>query len=94
MTVLFDRRGARFAVVGVLAALALAGCGRKSGLEPPPSASIAQPGQPVPPQPPSLGETGTGLTFGPRLGSAPAPATPPAPANAAKRTFILDPLLD
>jgi predicted small lipoprotein YifL len=35
---------ARIAVVGVLvAALGLAGCGRKTGLDPPPAAAIAEP---------------------------------------------------
>jgi predicted small lipoprotein YifL len=36
---------ARLAAIGALAAaLGLAGCGRKAGLDPPPSASITEPG--------------------------------------------------
>jgi predicted small lipoprotein YifL len=62
-----DLRLARIAVIGALvAALGLAGCGRKGGLDPPPGASavdpnaVAQPGvepeigpdgKPVPPRP-------------------------------------------
>lgn len=48
-----NRLSARLVLIGVLVAtLGLAGCGRKGPLEPPPSASIAQPalgpdGQPV-----------------------------------------------
>jgi predicted small lipoprotein YifL len=41
---LSDRNFARIAVIGALvAALGLAGCGRKGGLDPPPGASIAEP---------------------------------------------------
>ncbi len=36
----------RLAVVGVVATLALAGCGRKGPLDPPPGAWVTQPGQP------------------------------------------------
>lgn len=92
MTILFDRRVARVAVLGVIAALALAGCGRKSALELPPSASISQPG-PAPAPPPSLGEADPGSVFLPRV-AAPAAPPPAPPQNAAKRTFILDPLLN
>ncbi len=94
MTGCLDRRLARLAVLGVLAALVLAGCGRKSALELPPSASIAQPG-PAPAPPPSLGEADPGTAFLPRMGAQTAAPPPPAPpANSAQRTFLLDPLLN
>ena len=41
MSSLFDRRLVRIAAIGALvAALGLAGCGRKGGLDPPPDAAI------------------------------------------------------
>jgi predicted small lipoprotein YifL len=71
------------------AAFALAGCGRKAGLDPPPSAAVS----PAPPtNQPSLGENTdpsmTGFNRAPsakRVESAP---TTPAPAD--KRSFLLD----
>jgi predicted small lipoprotein YifL len=43
------RRLARIAVIGALvAALGLAGCGRKGGLDPPPGASVVDQGAPPP----------------------------------------------
>jgi predicted small lipoprotein YifL len=92
----FDRRLVRIAVIGAVAAVALAGCGRKGALDPPPSSTMSS-NQPVN-LPPALGEQPN------PFGSA-APSEPPAaaapPANAAagarppaeKKTFILDPLL-
>jgi predicted small lipoprotein YifL len=82
-----DRRLARLAMIAALgAAFALAGCGRKGPLDPPPSASIAQPA----PDQPSLGETNdpnmTGFVRPP-----PATKSVPAPvAPAEKRSFFLD----
>jgi predicted small lipoprotein YifL len=76
----FNRRLARIAVVGALAAaLGVAGCGRKSGLDPPPEASIAEPGAPPP--------TGSAAGVGPD-GRALAPAQGP------KRSTPLDWLLN
>ena len=47
-----DPRLVRIAVIGALvAALGLAGCGRKAGLDPPPAASIADQGAAVEPAP-------------------------------------------
>jgi predicted small lipoprotein YifL len=89
LTRIRDRRWGRLAVIAALgAAFALAGCGRKGPLDPPPSAAIAPP--PSADQP-SLGETNdpnmTGFVR-------PPPATktvPPAPAAAPeKRSFLLD----
>ena len=41
MSLLFHRRLARIAAIGALAAaLGLAGCGRKAGLDPPPNAAV------------------------------------------------------
>jgi hypothetical protein len=74
----FNRRLARIAVVGALAAaLGVAGCGRKSGLDPPPEASIAEPGAPPPPVA-GVGPDGRAL----------------APAQGPKRTTPLDFLID
>ena len=82
----------RLAALAALAAtFALAGCGRKGPLDPPPSASISPPPQ----NEPSLGETNDPNTPGfrraPRQTAvAPAPTTT-SPAE--KRSFILDPLI-
>jgi predicted small lipoprotein YifL len=82
-----DRWLARLAMIAALgAAFALAGCGRKGPLDPPPSAAIAQPA----PDQPSLGETSdpnmTGFVRPP-----PATKSVPAPAAAPeKRSFFLD----
>jgi predicted small lipoprotein YifL len=62
------RRLVRLAVVGALAAaLGLAGCGRKGGLEAPPDASLAEPG-PAPQAAPLVGPDGKALapTQGPK----------------------------
>ena len=80
-------RLAAFAALGV--ALALGGCGRKAGLDPPPSAAVA----PAPDQP-SLGDNNdpnmTGYRRAPSTAVAAQPTQPPPPD---KRTFILDPLI-
>jgi predicted small lipoprotein YifL len=76
----FDLRLARIATIGALvAALGLAGCGRKGGLDPPPGASasdqaaIAQPGAA-----PELGPDGQ----------------PMAPAQPPRRSTPIDFLID
>jgi predicted small lipoprotein YifL len=49
----------RIAAVAALAgALALAGCGRKAGLDPPPAAAVSDPSQPQPEAPPAIGPDG------------------------------------
>jgi predicted small lipoprotein YifL len=71
----------RISIVLVLAGLALAGCGRKSGLEAPPSASVAQA---APAGGPTLGEPEHGALDSERR-EVGAPAQ-----NAAKKSFFLD----
>jgi predicted small lipoprotein YifL len=85
---LFGSSGPRIALIGALCAgLALAACGRKGPLEPPPSASISQPQQ-VEAQP-SLGDPQhTGLE-GERTAAEPAPR----PTSAQRKTTPLDWLL-
>ena len=77
------------ALLALAAALALAGCGRKGPLDPPPSAMVAPPPQTEP----SLGENydpnAPGFRRAPQ--TAAAPNAPPAPPD--KRTFVLDPLI-
>src|SRR5215470_9648527 len=89
----FSRRPlVRVAAIAALAvaALTLAGCGRKGPLDAPPSAQISPP----PPNEPSLGENSDpnapGFRRAPRA-SAVAPAPTAAPAQ--QRTFFLDPLI-
>jgi predicted small lipoprotein YifL len=91
----FDRRMVRLAVIGAVAAVALAGCGRKGALDPPPSTSLSS-NQPIN-QPPSLGEQTN--PFGSATPSEPPPQAAPSAGAAAgtrpaeKKSFILDPLL-
>ena len=81
----------RVALLAALgAALALGGCGRKAGLDPPPSAAVS----PAPPAEPTLGElsdpNAPGYRRAPREAVVVSPSTQPVPQ---KRTFILDPLI-
>jgi predicted small lipoprotein YifL len=86
-----DRPLLRLATIAALtAAFALAGCGRKGPLDPPPSAWTSPPPQAEP----TLGEVNDPNTPGfrraPRqTAAAPAPTDPPLE----KRSFILDPLI-
>src|SRR5262245_22749910 len=75
----FDLRLARIAAIGALvAALGLAGCGRKGGLDPPPgAAAIDQTAAAQPGAPPELGPDGQ-----------PVPAPPP------RRRTLIDFLID
>lgn len=79
-------------MIGVLAAtLGLAGCGRKGGLDAPPSAQVVSP-QPTLQQG-SLGEPDI-VGFEGEARPAPAPVQQqPAAVPPAQRTFILDPLI-
>jgi predicted small lipoprotein YifL len=77
----------RWAVILLTAAtLALAGCGRKGGLDLPPTAAAPPPGAAQ-----AEGATATpGSVFDPSFGANKDPVAPPGK----KRSFILDPLLD
>ena len=75
---------ARFAVLGALvAALGLAGCGRKSGLDAPPMAAAGD--LQTSPQPPAAA---------PAPGAAPAPAGQPVAPTPDKRKTVFDWLID
>jgi predicted small lipoprotein YifL len=98
---LSDRRLTRLAVVTVvIAALPLAACGRKGGLDAPPSALPAGP-QPQASAQPSLGEQAP--AFGPNFGtpSLSSSLSPPAPSQQQaaqtpppKKSFFLDWLIN
>jgi len=78
----------RIAVIGALvAALGLAGCGRKGGLDPPPDASIAEPTAGAQPGPGS----GPGPVAGPAIGP---DGKALAPAQGPKRSTPIDWLLN
>jgi predicted small lipoprotein YifL len=70
------------AVAGV--ALALAGCGRKGPLDPPPNAPVVEQSAGEETRPVAKGDV-----FDPSYGANELPATP----KGGRRTFILDPLL-
>jgi hypothetical protein len=71
----------RIAAIGALAAaLAVTGCGRKGGLDPPPGAAVYEP-------------TGAGPAPGPAVGpdsSAPAPAPAPLPPKRTPIDWLID----
>ncbi len=86
-----DRTALRLAAfVALAAALALAGCGRKGPLDPPPSAVIAPA-----PEGPSLGDNADPNMAGGyrRAPSSTVTAQPTGPLPADRRSFILDPLI-
>jgi predicted small lipoprotein YifL len=90
----------RLAVAAALAAsLCLAGCGRKNGLDAPPSALPAAP-QSSAQQPPGFGDPGPIFAGPPTADSSAASSSPQAQQQAAqtqpaqKKTFFLDPLIN
>jgi predicted small lipoprotein YifL len=74
----------------VIAAAGLAGCGRKGGLDLPPTATLTDPQQ-QPDQSPPLGSQAD--SSAPSL-LAPQPAPQPAPPPPARKSFSLDFLLN
>lgn len=87
------------ALLAVLAAaLALAGCGRKGMLDPPPTAGLTNPTSPT--QRPSLGQEGDSVapSLAPETSSSQSAAANPSSTAAAppppKKTFFLDFLVD
>jgi len=97
---LSDRRITRLAIAATLvASLGLAGCGRKGGLDAPPSSLPASPQPQANNTQPPLAES-SAVFGGPGFG-APIPTTEPSPqqqaaqaAPAAKKTFLLDWLIN
>ena len=80
------------AFAALAAALALAGCGRKAGLDPPPSSSVVEPQQMT--GQPSLGEMPSEPYLRGLAPAQPAPEKPAArPAPAQQQSFFLDWLL-
>jgi predicted small lipoprotein YifL len=77
-------------LAAMIAAAGLAGCGRKGGLDLPPTATLTNPQQ-QPDQSPSLGSQSD--SSAPSL-LAPQPAPQPAPPPPAKKGFLLDFLLN
>jgi predicted small lipoprotein YifL len=77
-------------LAAIIAAEGLSGCGRKGGLDPPPTASLTNP-QPAPPGP-SMGEQSDSPTQS-LMAPPPAPQTAPPPPTA-KKWFPLDFLLN
>jgi predicted small lipoprotein YifL len=76
-------------LAAIIAAAGLSGCGRKGGLDPPPTASLTNPQQ-VPPG--SMGEQSDSPTQS-LMAPPPTPQTAPPPP-AAKKSFPLDFLLN
>jgi predicted small lipoprotein YifL len=73
-----DRRLVRVAVIGALAAaLGLAGCGRKGGLDPPPGASVVDQGAAAPGSAAQVGPDGR-------------PLAPPPPKRTTPIDWLID----
>jgi predicted small lipoprotein YifL len=91
--VIRSARPSRWALLVVAAAtLALAGCGRKGGLDLPPGAAAAQAAQEAVPEydrEPAANKQGGGV-FDPSFGA----NAPPTASRGRKKPFLLDPLLD
>jgi predicted small lipoprotein YifL len=89
-----DRWSRLALAAAMMAALGLAACGRKGGLDPPPSAGLTTPQSYA--SRPSLGEESNGLAPPPAGDRARTASAAPASATAApppKKTFFLDFLL-
>jgi predicted small lipoprotein YifL len=103
VTRVIDRRFARLAMIGALAAaLGLAGCGRKGPLDPPPGASLVEQGQAAPATgpavtsgPPGLAESlNPPLTPAKRSTEAFGPGGEPIAPKGQKKPVFLDWLID
>jgi hypothetical protein len=80
-------------MIGALvAALGLAGCGRKAGLDPPPSAAIVTPADGVAAA--DSVQTNNGQTNNGKAVFDPVTGMPVAPASVARKTHFLDFLVD
>ena len=82
----------RAILVLTIAALALAGCGRKGGLDLPPQPSarpLAESAPAIDPDADSASSKGSAL-----FNASPGDASQPVAAKGRKKPFILDPLLD
>jgi predicted small lipoprotein YifL len=87
-------RGSAIILLGV-AALALAGCGRKGPLDLPPTASSAQTPVQVPGQGPAATDTEAEQASKPSVFNSTYGAdAPPAAPRGTKKPFILDPILN
>jgi predicted small lipoprotein YifL len=84
----YSSRPSGWAIILLIAAvLALSGCGRKGGLDLPPTASSAAVAAPVDTD---AEEAGRPSVFNPYYGT----EAPPAATKGRKKPFILDPLLN
>ncbi|WBL79724.1 lipoprotein [Bradyrhizobium xenonodulans] len=91
MTSKFRPAGSGWAIIVLsLAALALAGCGRKGPLDLPPTASSASTANIAAPTDTEAEAQKTPSVFNPTYGAEAGPAAP----KGKKKSFILDPLLD
>ena len=87
-----DRLGVRWTLaVALVLSLALAACGRKGPLDPPPDSAVPQQVPATPGVPPGASLTNFVDPTTPTGGAQPAPVQTTAPP--AQKTFLLDPLI-